>query len=401
MNMGASIEYIVLPLVALISTLFALLLVIRQKRSKYGSVRLSFAAMFALYADIILYRIRGELIQAEDPAAYTLWRLGLISALFWAAFASGIAVQFYRSLTGSLPKRTVAALKYPPELAFIIGLFVTMVVTAALTPFRAEGSLFYPDPWFAALLFLMVVWFIAYVPGLLWVCSKRVGGQAGRETRLLSVSLALMAVGYGMIVLISPYLRGFFNLEFLLLVVPLGIMAYVFMAPTVLERLIPATETPLPGRPKYKLGAGRSFIVKGDPARAYEIFLDQARHGVRGLCVSKLEPDKVRERYGLEKTVIIWVTFREARTAVSPRDLERAKSIASRVAKLVGEGVILMDCFDVLKTANGFKLAMRFLMEINEMVAASKWSMLVSIDPLAFTDEQLAGLGRELEEVGP
>jgi len=46
-----------------------------------------------------------------------------------------------------------------------------------------------------------------------------------------------------------------------------------------------------------------------------------------------------------------------------------------------------MDCFDVLKTVNGFERTMGFLREIKEMVAASEWSMLVLIDLWAFTAE--------------
>ena len=50
-------------------------------------------------------------------------------------------------------------------------------------------------------------------------------------------------------------------------------------------------------------------------------------------------------------------------------------------------GVFLIDCFDVLKTVNGFERARGFLREIKEMVAASEWSMLVLIDLWAFTAE--------------
>jgi len=196
----------------------------------------------------------------------------------------------------------------------------------------------------------------------------------------------------------------FFGFE----IVPLATLFFacggVFFAYAILKYKLfivePATENAVEITQKYSLGKGHSYIIKEEKLdKAYEIFLDQVTHGIPGLCMSKLEPGRVKERYGLTKVPIIWVSFKEVEGAVSPRSLDEAKQIVSEIARKHRTGVILMDCFDMLKIVNGFEQAMRFLKEIKGMVAASEWSMLVAVDPKAFTAEQLTALERELVEV--
>lgn len=145
---------------------------------------------------------------------------------------------------------------------------------------------------------------------------------------------------------------------------------------------------------------GVSYFVKGEtPADAYGMFANHVKRGVIGVCVTKLPPEVVRKRHGLLHTPLVWITFGKAENALTPHDLEGVKHTMSEVFKEVGGGLLFMDCFDVLKTANGFERAMGFLREMKKLVAGSGWSALLWVNPQAFTAEQLEALGQELEEM--
>lgn len=43
------------------------------------------------------------------------------------------------------------------------------------------------------------------------------------------------------------------------------------------------------------------------PIKSNEIFLDLVTHSVHGLYITRTIPQRIRERYGLKKTPIIWL----------------------------------------------------------------------------------------------
>jgi len=74
----------------------------------------------------------------------------------------------------------------------------------------------------------------------------------------------------------------------------------------------------------------------------YEIAKEASRFGFTVICVSRLEPNKVKYRYGLKNITIVWLTFTKTKTkTVSPDKLGELKLLISNI----GAGsVVLLDC---------------------------------------------------------
>ena len=152
---------------------------------------------------------------------------------------------------------------------------------------------------------------------------------------------------------------------------------------------------------KYLLEKGLNYLVKDEKLdKNYEIFYDQITHGSSGLCITKLQPDKVRERYRIVKSPILWLTFKtDVENTISPKDVDGTKSAISDFVGKTEKPVILLDCFDQLMLANGFEKSINMLKEIKDICMKNNANLLVSINPEMFEKEQLSVIEKEFEEV--
>ena len=73
-------------------------------------------------------------------------------------------------------------------------------------------------------------------------------------------------------------------------------------------RVAPVTETAVGTRSAWHFEPGLIYLVDKRKRQDYmEVFADQVKHNIQGLCVTRQNPKKLREQYGLEKTPIIWL----------------------------------------------------------------------------------------------
>ncbi|MBU4256424.1 MAG: DUF835 domain-containing protein [Candidatus Thermoplasmatota archaeon] len=184
----------------------------------------------------------------------------------------------------------------------------------------------------------------------------------------------------------------------------LTIFAAPFLAYAILKYKLfiiePKAENEIETPQKYALEKGLSYLVKEEKLdKSYEIFYDQVTHGSSGLSITKLPPEKVRERYRITKSPILWLTFKEVENAISPKDIEGVKSVISDFLGKAEKPVILLDCFDQLILANGFEKSMNMLREIKDLCMKNNANLLLSINPEMFEKEQTATIEKELVEV--
>ena len=145
------------------------------------------------------------------------------------------------------------------------------------------------------------------------------------------------------------------------------------------------------------------FFKEERPVQAYGELKEALEYGFEGLCFTKLEPQKVRTEYGVAKASLVWLTFTETKTAttVNPKDLARLSSIIStEIANNPSKDVVLLDCLDQIIFANSFEKAKGLLKELRELCQENDATLLLSIDPEMFENEQLAAMENELKEVG-
>jgi len=142
---------------------------------------------------------------------------------------------------------------------------------------------------------------------------------------------------------------------------------------------------------KYILDRAFSYSITEERLdKSYEIFTDQLLHGNFGLCLSKFPPKKVRDTYGLERTPIIWVAFRENENTVSPKDLDAMESIIFDFLNRAKRPVILIDCFNEIRLTNGIDRTIIWLQRIEATCKQKNCILLISVNPDIVDKEELA-----------
>ncbi|MDM7935370.1 MAG: DUF835 domain-containing protein, partial [Methanothrix sp.] len=112
----------------------------------------------------------------------------------------------------------------------------------------------------------------------------------------------------------------------------------------------PVVEAAAATRPVYDLRMGRIYIV---PEKAYEVFTDQITHGVEGLCITHLEPEEVRRRWGFRETPIIKLSDEKGGDRyISPKNLPLLFMTIKSFVESSKNSIVLIDSIEQLVREN-------------------------------------------------
>ena len=118
------------------------------------------------------------------------------------------------------------------------------------------------------------------------------------------------------------------------------------------------------------------------------------------MCVTRSYPERVREKYVLKDTPIVWLTNAPKENAMRPKDLEKLSLSIEHFLTSKGEGsIILLDCIEYLITNNTFSVVLRFLQSLRDMVAINKAILMITINPSTFEQQQLNLVEREVDQI--
>ena len=88
-------------------------------------------------------------------------------------------------------------------------------------------------------------------------------------------------------------------------------------------KITPIMENAVETTQLYHLEPGGIYMVDKQNGPDYmDIFADQVKHNIQGLYVTRQNPKRIREQYGLEKTPIIWLNASEC---AARRELYKAR----------------------------------------------------------------------------
>jgi len=162
----------------------------------------------------------------------------------------------------------------------------------------------------------------------------------------------------------------------------------------------PSIEYPTNIPKQYFLKKGQGYLIKEKWLdKGYQIFYDQITHGYFGLCITKLAPETIRDKYNIIRTPALYSTFKNTENSISPKDINGLTSIVSDFIKKTENPMLFLDCFDQIKFANGFNKSMLLLKELISLCNINGLTILISLNPIIFEGQQLEIIENELEEV--
>ncbi|MDH7508086.1 MAG: DUF835 domain-containing protein [Methanomassiliicoccales archaeon] len=154
---------------------------------------------------------------------------------------------------------------------------------------------------------------------------------------------------------------------------------------------------------KYVLEEGYSYLIESeDPSIAFEIYVDQITHGKPGMCVVREYPEKLRSRYDLGNSTILWLSYeRDIKYAREPTNIPLIYSEIKNFFDSAKCGIVLISGLEYMISQSNFVKVLKFVQLLNENVAITNSILLLPVSPQTLTSRDLKLLERELRVLNP
>ncbi|MEK6860986.1 MAG: DUF835 domain-containing protein [Nanoarchaeota archaeon] len=153
-------------------------------------------------------------------------------------------------------------------------------------------------------------------------------------------------------------------------------------------------------QPQYELETGSSYIIKDLTNKiAFDILLDKVSNKFHPICITRINPAAVNEKYGIDITNIIWLSELKDKKYNVIDDTNALYKAISEYIKENKPSIILFDRLDYLISKHGFRNIAKFITRLNDMVASSESIMLIPLDPALYSHDQIALLEKEFKNL--
>lgn len=333
----------------------------------------------------------GHRIAHNPDSAYTWIRGGGIGWCFMASLYLHFVLIFTKR-DHILNKKFTYALLYLPPLVFLYLFLTTDLIYEQKVVWRSWGYTSLPGniTWtfyfYYFLIYLLTIYFIARVQEQGSILEKKQARPILIGTTVFLVTATATNIAFPLFSVRLPELGS--SLSLILTICTLyAILKYKLFSVELEHEEAKEIDQ------KYILERGLSYSIKEERLdKSYEIFKDQLLHGSYGLCFSKFHPKTVRERYGLTRTPIIWVTFREDEKTISPKDLDAIESVIFDFLGKAESPVILIDCYTEIRLTNGIDETLDWFQRLVETCRQKDCILLISINPEILDKNELANI---------
>ncbi|MFA5312676.1 MAG: DUF835 domain-containing protein [Methanomassiliicoccales archaeon] len=130
------------------------------------------------------------------------------------------------------------------------------------------------------------------------------------------------------------------------------------------------------------------MMVEGYPRLGFRAFGDMISDGTSSICISRLHPDYVAEKYTLTGPRFYWLTGNKGDDVVSPKSLSHIVKSIKKDSK-GKRTMVFLDGLEYLLLWNDMKKVLTSLDEIGSMLKVCDGALYVSIDPLAFEQKDI------------
>ena len=154
------------------------------------------------------------------------------------------------------------------------------------------------------------------------------------------------------------------------------------------------------GKSESTFDFGRTYLILEERVdKAFRITQDFVYSHSAVLCISRMHPDLLAEKWPGQKVSKIWLSERFGMDIVAPSQLSR---LLQRIADFVTKNkkaVVLVDGMEYLSLFNDFLRLQQFFEQLNDLVMEHGAILLVAVDPRLFDPRSTARLRRYAEIV--
>lgn len=146
---------------------------------------------------------------------------------------------------------------------------------------------------------------------------------------------------------------------------------------------------------------GRTYIVVEERKdKAFRIASEFIFSGSRVLCISRLHPDLIQERWPGKHPKYVWLSERSGLNNLAPKQLHQLGQRISAFIKADHKSIVVLDGIEYLALFNGFNRLQMFVEHLNDLAMETSSIVIIALDPRSFDLRSLARLRRFAEVVG-
>lgn len=148
----------------------------------------------------------------------------------------------------------------------------------------------------------------------------------------------------------------------------------------------------------FTLDHGRIYMVINQRLdKTLSLINGMATAGKEIICVSRMHPDLLKERYPLQDIKAVWLSQTGTGPRIGPEELDQITGTISEFFARSKNGVAVLDGLEYISLFTDFRSLNIFLEDLNDAVMASRSILLIPVDPRLFDPCQLARLRRFAE----
>jgi hypothetical protein len=115
----------------------------------------------------------------------------------------------------------------------------------------------------------------------------------------------------------------------------------------------------------------------------------------RGLMVTRVFPERIREEHPLQVTPIIWLTESPGERRIPPTSIALLTDTLMRFMEGNPNSIVMVDGVEYLATFNDFGKILKSLDSLNETAWITRSRMIIAVNPNAFDEKNVAMLERD------
>jgi len=167
-----------------------------------------------------------------------------------------------------------------------------------------------------------------------------------------------------------------------------------------------------------------SYLVREDkPSRCFEMFQNAIKEGRPGLCIARMSPMQIREKYDIGETQVIWLTMSERGDDALPPSalgirLDSMRTTSGSEDEYLGpsnlpmlygmlvnfldgnqNGIVLLEGIEYLGSHNKFGSVLKFIQSTNEKVGSASANLILAVNPATLEPRNYSLLEREVSMV--
>lgn len=127
--------------------------------------------------------------------------------------------------------------------------------------------------------------------------------------------------------------------------------------------------------------------------KSFNFYLNLLTEGVNGLCISRMHPDKLHQKYKLKESTI-WLSKLPCDTCRNPSNLGKLAFTINQFLDKNPGSAVLLDGLEYLINNNDFQMVLRFIDDIHESIVVHESIFIVPVSPASYNEKELTLLER-------